>query len=151
MDDSVYHHKRTLQYVRLGKVLPDSRVRPRAKRRAVISFTNGAAAETSNCKCKITLRSGDAWGDNNAQIIFGVAALSCHTAVARKAGWARSSVLTVAQFSQVLQDWHFAWLLLRWLSAKAALNRLQIKKHVFNTEETMTRVTHPLIPGWFDF
>lgn len=58
MDDYVYHHKRTLQYVRLGKVLLDSRVRPRAKRRAVISFANGAAAETSNCKCKITLRLG---------------------------------------------------------------------------------------------
>lgn len=59
MDDSVYHHKRTLQDVRLGKVLLDSRVRPRAKRRAVISFANGASAEASNCKCKITLRSGD--------------------------------------------------------------------------------------------
>lgn len=62
MDDSVYRHKRTLQCVRLGKVLPNSRVRPRAKRRAVISFANGAAAEASNCKCKITLRSGKAGG-----------------------------------------------------------------------------------------
>lgn len=77
MEDSVYHHKRTLQCVRLGKVLLDSRVRPRAKGRAVISFANGAAAEASNCKCKITLswrHGGQRRGDSDAQIIFGDAA-----------------------------------------------------------------------------
>lgn len=78
-DVSVYHHKRTLQYVRLGKVLLESRGQTKSKRRAMISFSNGAAAETSNCKCEITLRTGG----NEAQIIFWDAAPSCQLMVSK--------------------------------------------------------------------